>query len=189
MDNKKSKKRNWTFILYPESAPADWKDILISTGLPFSVSPLHDKDINSDGEPKKSHYHVILCYPGPTTFNSVKSLVERLNSPIPQGIESVRGIYRYFTHKDNPEKYQYSESDILCFNSFSILDFTEFTRSERNSLRGQLQDFVREHDIFEYSDLMDILRDNDLSDLFEIASTNTYFIDKYISSRRNKNKV
>ena len=44
-----NKKRYWAFVLYPESAPSDWKDILQSTGLVCAISPYHDKDINPDG--------------------------------------------------------------------------------------------------------------------------------------------
>ena len=64
------KKRYWAFVLYPESAPSDWRDIIQMTGLPFAVSPLHDKDLNADNTIKKAHYHIILCYPGPTTYNN-----------------------------------------------------------------------------------------------------------------------
>ena len=56
------KKRNWTFVLYPESAPADWREQLQKTGLLCAISPLHDRDVNPDGEVKKAHYHVILIY-------------------------------------------------------------------------------------------------------------------------------
>ena len=47
------KKRNWTFVLYPESAPSDWIEQLKLSGLMCAVSPLHDKDVNPTGEPKK----------------------------------------------------------------------------------------------------------------------------------------
>ena len=67
------KKRYWAFVLYPESAPDNWRDFLQQTGLQVAISPLHDKDIDPTGLPKKSHYHIILCYDGPTTFNNVKS--------------------------------------------------------------------------------------------------------------------
>ena len=66
MPGQNVKKRNWTFLVYPESAPADWVSKLQATGLPVAISPLHDKDINPDGELKKAHYHVIVCYSGPT---------------------------------------------------------------------------------------------------------------------------
>ena len=91
MATKDVKKRNWAMVLYPESAPEDWRDQLRKTGLQCAVSPLHDKDTNADGEPKKPHYHVILVYGSPTTYRNVEGLTKRLNQPIPQPLEQVRG--------------------------------------------------------------------------------------------------
>ena len=183
---KNVKKRNWAFVLYPESAPENWKELLQQTGLGIAISPLHDKDTNPTGENKKAHYHIILVYDGPTTFNNVRNLTESLGQPIPQPLEQVRGYYRYLSHKDNPEKYQYDEKDILTYNGFNINDFVELTSSEVIALKKQLQQFIRDNCITEYSDLMNILLDNELSNLYEVASNHTYFIDKYISSFRNK---
>lgn len=182
------KKRNWAFLLYPESAPENWTEILQNTGLQFAVSPLHDKDLNPTGETKKPHYHIILCYSGPTSFNVVNSLCKNLCQPIPQPLEQVKGYYRYFSHKDNPEKAQYDEEDILCFNGFNILDYADLTKSEIENIKKHLQTIIRNADILEYSDFMDFLLDNEMHTEYSIASNNTYFFEKYISSRRNKNK-
>ena len=116
------KKRNWGAVIYPESAPEDWIEQLKLKGLSFAISPLHDKDINPTGEPKKPHYHIVMCYGNPTTYENVKQVLEELGQPIPIPLESVRGYYRYFTHKDNPEKYQYNENDIRLFNGFDVTD-------------------------------------------------------------------
>lgn len=189
MPSKNVKKRNWAFVVYPESAPADWRDILRETGLQCAISPLHDRDVNPTGEVKKPHWHVIACYSGPTSFNVVKGLTERLNAPIPQALEQVRGYYRYLTHKDNPEKEQYDENDIVCINGFSILDFVELTKSEVLAIKKELQTLIRDADILEYADFMDILQDNEMTTHYDVASSNTYFFEKYISSRRNKRKL
>lgn len=187
MSTKKSiKKRNWAFVLYPESAPADWFDRLKQSGLMGAVSPLHDKDVNADGEPKKAHYHVILVYGNTTTYNNVKSLTDSLNQPIPQALEQIRGYYRYLTHKDNPEKYQYSDSDIVTFGGFDISDFVEMTKSEVTKYIKEIHAFVRDNNITEYSDLCDMLIDAGLEELYEVAINHTLFVNSYISSRRNK---
>lgn len=183
---KNLKKRNWAFIIYPESAPQDWIEQLQKTGLQCAVSPLHDKDINPTGEVKKPHYHVIAAYSGPTSFNVVKSLTEAFNAPIPQPLEQVRGYYRYFTHKDNPEKYQYDENEIFTINGFNISDFIELTKSEMNEIKRSLQELIREKGIIEYANLMDYLLDENKILEYDIASNNTYFFDKYISSRRHR---
>lgn len=189
MDEKKSrnvKKRNWAFVVYPESAPDDWRDILQQSGLQCAVSPLHDNDFNADGEPKKPHWHVIAIYSGPTSFNVVNSLCGQLNAPHPQPLEQVRGYYRYLTHKDNPEKAQYDEKDIKTINGFNIADFVELTRSEVNNVKFKLQKLIREQELFEYSDFMDYLQDNEMLLEYDIASSHTMFFDRYIQSRRYK---
>lgn len=183
------KKRNWCFLVYPDSAPDNWRELLQKTGLQFTVSPLHDKDVNPDLTLKKSHYHVIVVYSGPTSFNVVRSLTSRLNAPIPQPLEQIRGYYRYFSHKDNPEKAQYDEHDITTGNGFSISDFVELSKGEITHYKKSLQKLIRDADILEYSDFMDLLQDSDMDNEYEIASNNTYFFEKYISSRRNKLKL
>ena len=185
---KNIKKRNWVMVLYPESAPNDWREILTQTGLQCAISPLHDKDLNPTGELKKAHYHIIMCFNGPTSFNVVKALCDELSQPIPQALEQIRGYYRYFTHKDNPEKYQYSEEEITTVNGFNISDYVDLTKSEVTEIKKRLQMLIRNMNFMEYSDFMDYLQDNELSFEYDVASNNTYFFEKYISSRRNKLK-
>lgn len=183
------KKRNWAFVLFPDSAPEDWREQLQLTGLPFSVSPLHDKDTNPDGEVKKAHYHIILCYSGPTSFDVVKRLTDSLSQPIPQPLEQVRGYFRYFTHKDNPEKYQYSESEIERFNGFDIRDFVDLSFSEVSEIKRQIQYFIVQQDILEYAVLMDLLLVNEENkEYYDVASSNTLFFTQYLNSRRNSLK-
>lgn len=183
------KKRNWAMVLYPESAPENWRQILAETGLQCAISPLHDKDINPDGTPKKAHYHVIMCYSGPTALSVVKKLTDSLNQPNPQALEQVRGYYRYLTHKDNPEKYQYSAAEVSTINGFNITDYVEPTKSEVNALKRDIRAYIRENEIYEYSDLMDMLdtmEDEHGQKMCEIANNNTIHFNSYLKSRRHK---
>lgn len=180
-----TKKRNWTFVLYPESAPADWQEIIKISGLMAAISPLHDKDVNPTGEAKKAHHHILLVYSGPTTYNSVAKFTASLNATIPQPLESVRGMYRYFSHKDNPEKYQYDEADIRALNGFNIADLVELSRSEVNEIKTRMLKLIRDVGITEYSGLIDFLLDNGMSAEFDVAVNNTFFFNSYIASRRH----
>ena len=179
------KKRNWTFVLYPESAPENWREQIKISGLMAAVSPLHDKDINPTGEPKKAHYHILLVYSGPTTYNAVAKFTASLNATVPQALESVRGMYRYFSHKDNPEKYQYDEREISTLNGFNIADLVELTKSEVNELKAKILKLIREVGITEYSGLVDFLIDNGMSAEYDVAINNTFFFNTYICSKRN----
>lgn len=182
------KKRYWAFVLYPESAPENWREILQQTGLSICVSPLHDKDINPTGEKKKAHYHIILCYSGPTTFKCVKSITDSLNQPIPIALEQVRGYFRYLTHKDNPEKYQYDEKDITTINDFDIDNYNDLSVSQINAIKIELQKIIRDNNIYEYCDLLDFLLDNDLLSYLDVAQNHTILFNTYITSLRNKHK-
>lgn len=186
---KLSKKRNWACVVYPESLPDDWLDTLQKTGLQIAISPLHNKDLEADGTtPKKPHYHIILIYSGPTSFAVVRDLTDKLNAPIPVPLEAVRGYYRYLTHKDNPEKYQYDEKDIKTLNDFAILDFVEIKKSEVIKIKKDLQILILKECFVEYADFMDFVL-TELTDAeYDVASSHTYFFDKYITSCRHKRK-
>lgn len=180
------KKRHWAMVLYPESAPGNWLELLQQTGLQCAVSPLHDRDVNPTGEPKKPHYHVIMSYSGPTTFNNVKSLTDSLFQPIPIALDQVRGYYRYLTHMDNPEKAQYNASGIVTINGFNISDFVELSRSELLQIKQNVISLVQAENIFEYCDLLDFLLAGGMTVELDVAVSNTLLFDRYISSRRNK---
>lgn len=187
MKENKTKKRIWTCVVYPDSLPANWIDELKLSGLKIAISPLHDKDYNADNTQKKSHYHLILVYGNPTTFNNVANFTQgNLHGTIPQALESVEGMYRYFTHKDNPEKAQYEAKDIVCINGFNIYDFVEIKKSELLKIKKELQDVIATHDFTEYCDFIEFIKTTDNDNYFDVASSNTIFFNTYISSRRNK---
>lgn len=207
MAEKKSsiKKRNWAFFVYPTkeqldavgsaydgsdgygSAPDDWVEQLRLSGLQFAISPLHDKDKHEDGSgrTKKPHYHVIVIYGSPTTYNNVKNLTDSFNAPIPQALEQVRGYYRYLTHKDNPDKFQYDEKDIVTGGGFNIADYIEISKSEVTEIKFKLQQLIREQNITEYSVFMDYIQDNLDRVNYDIASSHTIFFNTYIKSIRH----
>ncbi len=198
------KKRNWAFFVYPTkeqleaigskydgadgygSVPEDWRKQLQLSGLQYAISPLHDKDELEDGSGKikKPHYHIIVVYGSPTTYSNVKSMTDRLNSPAPQALEQIRGYYRYLTHKDNPEKYQYDDCDIVTGGGFDISDFVEITKSEVNAIKSELLGIIKEHNFLEYCDLIDYVQENKDKVYFDVASSNTIFFNTYLKSKR-----
>ena len=184
------KKRNWTFVLYEDSCAKDWEEYLISTGVPFSYA-YHDKDKTEIGEPKKPHYHVVLCFDGPITYSNVSNYAKRVGAAndVVQPVGSVRGIVRYFCHKDNPDKYQYSEDIIQCRNGFDPSDYFCLTVTQQKAFKRKTIEFIQYNDIEEYADLIDVLMASDEVDMFDIASQNTFFFTQYIKSRRNQKKI
>lgn len=183
------KGRNWAFVVYPESLPKNWEEIITETGLPMVFSPLHDKDLNPTGEVKKSHYHVICYYENPTTSRAVKEYVtDKLNGTIPIKLESMTGMYRYHLHLDNPEKYQYDDRDRKFFNGFDVNKVDSLTYTEISKLLREIQIIIKENKIYEYSDLLDILLDNEKFNMWDVARNHTILLNSYITSKRHKLK-
>lgn len=183
---KNIKARYWASVGYPESLPSDWLDKLRETGLQVAISPLHDQDVNPTGEVKKEHYHFIFAYEGPTTYNNVKSLCESFNMTIPIKLESVRGMYRYHLHLDNPEKHQYDDRDRILLNGFDSNLVNELTKTEVNKFKKEILLFIEDNNILEYCDLLTTLLDNDMAQLVDVATSHTILFNTFITSRRNK---
>ncbi|WP_158653108.1 replication protein [Helicobacter baculiformis] len=181
---KEVRKRYWAFIAYPDSVPQNWLELLQGTGLMMAISPLHDSDMNADETQKKPHWHVLLAYKGPTSYKPVLRVAELINATAPQPLESIKGYYRYLTHADNPEKAQYSTKDIKHLNGFSVRDFLEMTKGEALEAKKQILQIIKEKNLTEYCDLIELLQDND--DLLDFASNHTLFFDAFLRSRRWK---
>lgn len=181
------KGRNWAFVVYPDSLPQNYEEIIKDLGLPMAWSPLHDKDVDPTGEVKKPHFHVICYYENTTTFKNVKeNVTDVLNGTIPIKLESMVGMYRYHLHLDNPEKYQYDDRLRTFYNGFDVAKVTALTTTEVNKLVKEIQNLIIKEHITEYSDLMDILKDNELYDMFDVAMNKSYFFNVYIRSRKTK---
>ena len=179
--------RSWAFVIYPESMPENYEEIITDTGLPLAMSPLHNKDVNPTGEPKKPHSHCIVYYENATTLKNVKENVcDKLNGTIPIKLESMRGMYRYHIHLDNPEKYQYDDRDRKFFNGFDIDMASKLTRTEINKIIKEIHTFINDNNILEYIDLLDVLKDNDLTNLYDVAISNTLLFKSMLDSKRNK---
>lgn len=179
-----TKGRNWAFVVYPESLPQNYEDIIMQTGLPMCFSPLHDHDVDPTGEKKKPHFHVICYYENTTTFKNVKENVcDLLNGTIPIKLESMVGMYRYHLHLDNPDKYQYNDKLRTFYNGFDVSKVDSLTYTEVLKVVKSIQDLIIANHFLEYSDLMDYLKDNDLNTLYDVAYSHTYFFNCYIRSR------
>lgn len=184
--NKNKKTRSWTFIVYPESAPDNWRDVIDEEHVAWVESPLHDKDVNPDGEIKKHHWHVLLLFDGPTTFNNAKSIADKLNAPIPQAVASAKGMVRYMIHMDNPEKYQYSRNDIIGHGGADVDSFFELSNSNRLSVLKDISAYVMDNQVTSFADLTFYAIQNS-DDWFDIiANHNTLFLNKLIDSMWQK---
>lgn len=177
--------RNWWFVLYPESAPENWKEYIDNLCVQYVISPLHNMDVNADGEIKKEHYHVILMFESVKSYSQIKEITDDLNCPIPQAVNGLIGAVRYLIHKDNPEKYQYSKGDIVAGGGFDVENILGRSPAERRKIIKEIYDFIYQQDITEFHELTDYAFANN-EDWFELlTNSHTLFFGTVIKSRRH----
>ena len=182
------KKRNWTLIVYPDSAPKNWRDILDEQHFQWIESPLHDRDVNPDGELKKSHWHILVMYDGPLTAKPVQSLAQKLNSPIAKSVASARGLVRYMIHLDNPEKFQYGRDDIVAHGGADVEAYFEMTMSSRLETLKEISRYIISQNICNFSDLVQFSIENNDDWFTIIADKNTLYLNKLIDAKWQKNR-
>lgn len=192
MKNAKSqvkRTRNWTFVLYPESAPSNWLQQLEELHMQILISPLHDKDISADGSLKKAHYHIVLLFDSVKTFEQIKEICDKLNCPIPQICQSVKGMARYLTHMDDPNKYQYNKSDIITIGGVDLADLLKPTSRDRYMLIKEMIDFINFNQVTEFEDIIDYAMNKKFDTWFPLLCDNSsYIIKSVIQSKRNRLK-
>lgn len=167
----KDKARHFAFVVYPSeewikancpecdydgadgwgTAPDDWIELLKRTGLSFVVSPLHWKDKNPTGTHKKPHWHVIISWDNNTTYRHASTMLQKmLSCPKPLILKKVTGMFRYLTHKDNPEKAQYSENDLQFVNGWSV----PLDEADVEQIKHEIRLMIYTRDCQEYGELV-----------------------------------
>lgn len=183
------KSRYWASILYEDSAPKNYKDILSNLGLQCVISPWHDRDVNEGtGEIKKKHKHVLYIFDGPTTYSKVQKLSTVLNGSIPIIQASAKGAIAYWIHKNNPEKAQYDVKDIELVNIDSLNDVIELTEEDIRAIWKHIYQMVNKQNVMEVGDIMDYFMLNGLIVEFKYVRSNLSSIKAYCDSKRNKIK-
>lgn len=176
--------RNFSTIVYPESAPDDWLEILEQTFVPCFVSPLHDKDINQKAEKelKKPHYHVIVMFDSVKTNEQAKELFSKINGVGCERVSSLRGYARYLIHMDNPEKAKYSAEDIKQLGGADWHKAIATTNDKYTAIR-EMCDFCLESGITSYAELFEYSMFN-REDWFRVlCDSGTLVVKEYLKSK------
>lgn len=186
---KDNRKRNWTCVVYPESAPKNWRDILDDEHIEWVESPLHDKDINGDGTKKKPHWHIALLFDGNKSYEQIKELTDKLSAPSPKFVQSVRALVRYFAHLDNPEKFQYLVSEIKGHGGVDLAELLKPTASSRYEMISDMVEYINQNHVTEFMDFLVETKKTHFEDWFPLlCDSASFIIDKAIKSNRHKPK-
>lgn len=184
---KDTRSRNWSWIIYPESAPENWRTILDESGEKWIESPLHDKDINElTGEPKKPHWHIIISFSNKKSYKQAKLISELLNAPEPQSVGSLQGAVQYLWHRNNPEKYQYNKSEVVAHNGFKYRQYLTDVGVDTDVILQEIIQWVAETGCSEYADLVNYSVVEKFDDWFQTVRSQTIFLTAYLRSNRHR---
>lgn len=187
MGKNSARVRSWSAVIYPDSAPDNWREILDDYHIEWVESPLHDRDISATNEPKKAHWHILLMFGGLKSFEQVVEFLQPLNCPIPQRCHNAKSLVRYFAHLDHPDKAQYNICDIIAHGGVEIVDLLRPSSSERYTLISDMVKYVQDNDITEFFQLVDYAREDHYDDWFPLlCDSAAYVLDKYIKSNRER---
>jgi hypothetical protein len=100
---------------------------------------LHDKDIQPDGSPKMPHYHLLISKrSGIRLTPFIKACDENTHISV---ANSKTFCYEYLTHKNNPEKFAYSSSDVREFHR-DVDTYSATTKERYESTYSQMLDDI-----------------------------------------------
>lgn len=170
-------------VVYPQSAPEGWQQILDDLHLRALISPLHDKDINnSDGSKKKEHFHVLVMWDSLKSRNQAEEVFNLIGGVGVEFIQSAVGYARYLCHLDNPEKFQYSQNDVICIGA---VDYSEFIKRSDDVFLAlsKIEDWIDNNECYSYRGLCMYFRCTDKS-LYRVVCTHTFHLSTYLRDKR-----
>lgn len=162
--------RVWMFVFYEDSADEGWRDTADELGLPFLVSPLHDKDAwtsaderkNPDhkaGEVKRPHFHGLVEYPQPVAYDQVKEDFAFLGTHSIKYAKSKASMALYLCHIKSHDKAPYDPADVLEYGGANWHDWCS-ELEDVHALMREMREFIRENNITEFDVFQDWCDEN-----------------------------
>lgn len=154
------------------------------------ISPLHDKDTDSEGNPKKPHYHVILIFESLKSEKQVHELTESFGGVGVLPIQCLGAYSRYLCHLDNPDKAQYSLEDV---KEIGGADYKECCRQngakEKEDIASlmELTQLIIEKKIKYFCEVASFVM-GEHKELFATLKQNSYYIHSLVMSLASKEK-
>lgn len=125
LNKEQERKRNFCLILYPD-CPEQNELItrIASNAYNFEYAGIcHDKDITSEGDPKKPHYHFVVHLSNACTRSAfAKNL--GIEERFVQDCKDYKGALMYLVHYKNQDKAQYSADIVIGGLSEKVRELT-----------------------------------------------------------------
>ena len=174
--------RNFATVVYPESAPENWQEILSEQFVPAFISPLHNMDVNPTGEQKKEHFHVMIMFDSVKTSDQAKEIFDKIGGVGVEVVQSLRGYARYLCHMDNPEKHQYNPEEVRSLCGADYTGTIGLVIDKYKSIREMIS-FCKKYNILSYADLLEYCSEERFDWFRVLCDNGTVVIKEYLKSR------
>lgn len=111
---KNLRNRNYATIVYPDSAPSNWVEILRDMHIPALISPIHNQDVAPDGSLKKEHFHVLIMYTSLKSRQQAQECFQLIGGVGIESVDSLPHYARYLIHLEDSDKAQYNAADVIA---------------------------------------------------------------------------
>lgn len=191
--------RSYNWVMYPESLPADWMDVLDRLHVPI-ICAIHDQDVyneadeaknpdNKAGTLKKTHFHGMAMFEGKKSAKQMLEMLEPLGVVYVEPTHNVQSFTRYLLHMDNPEKAQYTKDVLFTFGG-AVADFSRtIPQSEVQAIMCKICDFIRDNDVTEFYELWTYARENEPDWFTVLNNGKAWPVYQAIKSRRHSIKL
>lgn len=201
------KARFFSGLVYPDSAPDDWRQQLEDSLGMWLISPLHDPDVTDESVSQQSgtaldpnrvgklHWHVMYCHGNTISAAAAREIFPDwvYTSKIPNKfmVTAACNLARYFCHLDQPKKQQFPGDPyelLTALNGFPLSLDRQLTSREKRQMRLDVQALVDARSFTEFADLSRFLGVTHDWEMFDFVNDNYGWAVAYLQSVRNKAK-
>lgn len=188
--------RNWTAIFYPEDLPENWTSLVDELHFKWVQSPIHDKDLNADGKPKKPHFHTLFMFENVKTAEQVEIMLQDvfgksetgsiIGVAPPKQVADRCALVRYMAHMDNPDKAQYDVAEIIGHNGADVAEILRYSATETREMIVAMEEYIEDNGITELADFSKAIRYERPEWHTLLATKMTMYFNAFIRSCRHK---
>lgn len=184
-ETKEKRSRNWATIIYPDSAPENFRDIISELMIEALLSPLHtDQDEEKQLE-KKPHYHLEIKFSTMKSKDQTLEIVSKFGGVGAEAVNDFRAYARYLCHLDQPNKKQYDPKEVRSFGSLDYLEIIEAS-ADKYKIVGEIMDYIDQHPQEiknSFSRLLRVARIENESWFRHLCDDCAYIIKEYLTSK------
>lgn len=140
--NQNKRTRNWSLVVYLDEIILAQR-LAVLENVRYFAYIVHDKDKLENGEPKPKHIHLAVCLNSARTLQQIAmrftDITQNAGNAFGQPTRSNKAIIEYFTHQNEPEKYQYAEDKIVSNN----IDYFKNDETDEDNTYMIVEDIIK----------------------------------------------